>query len=67
MIRPLPHQEVHGDQLVLKALADASHGGGAVGLRPIAAFLEAHVTLARMTSVPKSLAICNRLQVNVVR
>jgi hypothetical protein len=66
MVRPLTHQEVHGDELVLQALADAPQGGGAVGLRPIAAFLEAHVTLARMTSVPKSLAICNRLQVNVV-
>ena len=66
MVRPLPHQEVHGDELVLQALADAPQGGGAIGLRPIA-FLEAHLALARMASVPESLAICNRLQVNVVR
>jgi hypothetical protein len=66
MVRPVPHQEVHGDQLVLQALTDPPQGGGAIGLRPIT-FQEAHLALARMTSVPKPLAICNRLQMNVVR
>ena len=66
MVRSVPHQEVHGNQLVLQALTDAFQGGGGIGLRPFP-LLQAHLALTRMTSIPKSLTVCNRLQMNVIR
>lgn len=68
LVRSVPHHElIHGDQLVLQALTDAPQGRGAtVRLRPFP-FLEGHLALARMTPVPESLTICNRLQLNVIR